>query len=106
MPCRDEWTEREDLEKDYRELALVRASLCAVLSVLEEDDATFAAILKKIDWKEAGVSKREFLSWWTDHMEKDRKRKEQEAKLMREKEILKEALSKLTDEEKKILGIK
>lgn len=105
MPCRDGM---EDLRRseEYAERALIRASLCAVLTVLESDDAAFASMLKKIDWKEAGVSKREFLTWWEDHKEEDRVRRERMAEQLREIKIRKEALAKLTPEEKKILGVK
>ena len=106
MPCRDYLAEDQwRLEKD-KEAAMVRASLCAVLTVLEDDDAAFAAVLKKIDWKEAGVTKREFLSWWEDHKIEDEQRRLREIKESREKKIRKDALAKLTAEEKKLLGIK
>ena len=105
MPCRDGMEDvrrREDAERR----AIVEASLCAVLTVLEADDDAFASMLKKIDWKEAGVTKRQFLTWWEDHKEWDRKRREAVAKQVHEAKVRKDALAKLTDEEKKILGIK
>ena len=106
MPCRDEWAEEQDRRAAFQELALVRASLCAVLTFIEGDDTAFAAMLKDIDWKEAGVSKREFLAWWEEHKIEDALRRKREAEEKREKEIRKTALAKLTPEEKKILGVK
>lgn len=106
MPCRDWSVEESHTEKLKKERNMLRASMCAVLTALEGDDATFAAVLKKIDWKEAGVTKRELLMWWEEHKESDKIRREREAKIKREREIRASALSKLTDEEKKILGVK
>lgn len=105
MPCRDGM---EDLRRaeEHAERALIRASLCAVLTLLEKDPGGFALMLKQIDWKEAGVSKREFLGWWEDHKEEDAKRRERMAEQLREIKVRKDALAKLTDEEKKVLGIK
>ena len=106
MPCRDEWAEEQDRKAAFRELALVRASLCAVLTFIEGDDTAFAAMLKDIDWKEAGVSKKEFLSWWETHKHEDIQRRKREAAEKREKELRANALAKLTLEERKLLGIK
>lgn len=108
MPCRDEMAEAQDRKRDYQELAFLRAGLCAVLTVMEKNmkKKTFAQYIDCIDWKEAGVTKREFLGWWEDHKEKDRKRLAAMEKQLKEIKIRKEALAKLTDEEKKILGVK
>lgn len=105
MPCRD-WTVEDRYSEISKELSKVSASLCAVLTVLEGDDAAFSAILKKIDWKEAGITKREFLMWWEDHKEQDKIRRARVAKELREIKIRKDALAKLTPEERKILGVK
>lgn len=106
MPCRDWTVEDEWRMRGSAEKAMLSASLCAILTLLEKDPAGFVLMLKKIDWKEAGVSKREFMRWWEDHKEKDAARQVREAKEKAEKKIRDEALSKLTDEEKKILGVK
>jgi len=105
MPCRDGMEDVRRREESERR-AIIEASLCAVLTVLDKDDAEFGAFLKKIDWKEAGVTKRQFLSWWEDHKEWDRKRREAVAQQVHEAKVRKDALSKLTEYEKKILGIK
>ncbi len=106
MPCRDEMVEDMWRREAAEKAAMVEASLCAVMMVLESDDKTFKSTLKKIDWKEAGVTKRQFLSWWEDHKEVDAKRRERMAAQLREIKIRKDALAKLTPEEKKILGVK
>lgn len=48
----------------------------------------------------------EVLDWWTKHQEDDRKHREAEEEKRRRAQIREAALSKLTDEEKKILRIK
>lgn len=106
MPCRDEMVEDMWRREAAEKAAMVEASLCAVITLLEKDPAGFALMLKQIDWKEAGVKKRQFLSWWEDHKEEDAKRRERMAAQLREIKIRKDALAKLTPEEKKILGIK
>ena len=106
MPCRDWTVEDEWRMKGSVEKAMLSASLCAILTLLEKDPDGFALMLKKIKWKEAGVSKRELMRWWEDHKEKDVKRRERMAEQLKEIKIRKDALAKLTPEEKKILGIK
>lgn len=106
MPCRDEFA--EDLRRRERDVegALTKAGLCAILTALGDKSSLFEETLSKVDWKEAGIKKRELLSWWEQHKEEDRARREREKRVKHEKKIRKEALSKLSDEEKKILGIK
>ena len=48
----------------------------------------------------------EVREWWEQHQEADRKAKEAAAEKRRKAKIKKDALAKLSDEEKKILGIK
>jgi hypothetical protein len=44
--------------------------------------------------------------WWEKHQEDDRKAQEAKAEKARKAKLKKDALAKLSDEEKKILGIK
>lgn len=48
----------------------------------------------------------EVREWWEKHQEADRKAQEAKAEKARRAKVKKEALAKLSDEEKKILGIK
>jgi len=48
----------------------------------------------------------EVREWWEQHQEADRKAQEAKLEKARKAKIKKEALSKLSDEEKKVLGIK
>lgn len=47
----------------------------------------------------------ELQMWWRDHQIADAKREEKERKIREENEIKETALSKLTEEEKKVLGV-
>ena len=106
MPCRDWDVPHSGSTVVDKGAAVAKAGLCAVLTVLESDDAAFADMLKKINWKEAGITKREMLLWWESHKEQDARRRERMAEQLREIKIRKDALAKLTPEEKKVLGIK
>jgi len=48
----------------------------------------------------------EVREWWDKHQEDDRKAQEAKAERARKAKLKKDALAKLSDEEKKILGIK
>jgi len=48
----------------------------------------------------------EVREWWDKHQEDDRKAQEAKAERARRAKLKKDALAKLSDEEKKILGIK
>lgn len=106
MPCRDWTVEDEWRAKDAAEKALLRASLCAVLSALERQGDLYENVLSFIDWRESGVTEKEFRSWWKEHKREDAERRKRQREADRKERLRKSALSKLTDEEKKILGIK
>lgn len=93
MPCRDEWPE-ETSSRLAGEVAKLRAMLCAVLIVIDvpggigEDAkgevADLDYVLKRIDYKEAGITRGELVAWWDEHQEADRVRREAAAQLKRE----------------------
>ena len=99
MPCmsyddRPDYSEREWKNKTDK---LARIA-CKVLTSLEESDRheLLVQILKDDEVRD----------WWEAHQEADRKAREAKERKEREARIRKEALAKLTDEERKILGIK
>lgn len=127
MPCRYDPTpeeiaqerrrEREARERPLEEeIARLRGELgrresilCAVLTVLddgfESHGVTFylPAVLDRVDWQEAGVTRRETEEWWQDHLEQDAARREREAVI---REIKRRTiLERLTPEEREILGL-
>lgn len=47
----------------------------------------------------------EVREWWIAHQEADRKEREREARAQKRKEIKEQALARLTEEEKEVLGL-
>lgn len=94
MPCRDY---EVDYSSHYREQhdRLARIACKAMTALVKEGKADF--LLLKDD---------EVREWWEKHLEADRKAKEEAAEKRRINKLKKEALAKLSDEEKKVLGIK
>lgn len=105
MPCRDDGA-YDNIRTEYREDPLVIARLnrvtrllCYVLSRLPIATYHHLVSLKK---KEA----RELREWWEDHQRSDAEREKREnAKRLLEKKK-RAALSKLSPEDKSILGLK
>lgn len=96
----------------------LQAALCVSLTFIESlDDNKLTELCLSTDWKEAGITEKAFLSWWINHKAADIKRREREKREATAKERKQEAeklrkakraiaLSKLTDEDLKALGIK
>lgn len=99
MPCRSDGWEVSVNRENEKELQLLRAAVCAFMTAYADE-------YHKLDWKEAGIKQKELELWWEDHQEKDKARREQEARMKREHEVKKAALARLTDEELKALGLK
>lgn len=104
MPCRTDYIDDHEFAA-RKEASLTKAALCAVLH------AMFAKGIHPfedpvIDWKEAGVTKKELRTWWINHLREDEVRKEREAKEKQLKEEKRAALAKLTPKERALLGLK
>jgi len=97
MPCRsyesDDKHSYYELKKHTDKLARM---LCNAMTAIKDDPALLAIILKD----------KELNDWWTKHIEDDRKEKERIEEENRRKKVKRDALSKLTEEEKLLLGIK
>lgn len=102
MPCMSydtNWASSSN-DSDIRRLKneadkLARIACKALTELVKSGHADFL-VLKDDEVRE----------WWEKHQEDDRKAQEAKAEKARRAKIKKEALSKLSDEEKKILGIK
>jgi hypothetical protein len=81
------------LKKEADKLARIA---CAAMTELEKMGKEDFLILKN---EEVG-------HWWASHKEADRKERERVAELERRERLKKEALDRLTDEEKELLGLK
>lgn len=62
-------------------------------------------VLRDVDWIEVGVKPAQVKTWWRRHLKQDEARRAQEAAEKERQRIKTQALSKLTEEEKKALGI-
>lgn len=97
MPCRDYESDngyemREHYKQQCDKLARIA---CAAMEELERQGKEDFLILKN---EEVG-------HWWAAHKEADRKEKARVAELERRKRVKEEALARLTDEEKELLGL-
>ena len=102
MPCHDyrddDCTVNSALEE---KISFLEAALCATLEAFELE--TGMSVLDWIDYKEAGITRNQLDRWWKLHQNLDKNRKEEEKK--RTEKLIKQALGKLSKEEKKALNL-
>ena len=101
MPCLNNYGNDSD-HADLRELANLRATLCAVFRVLEEH-GQLEKLLKKLDYKEAGLKRKQITSWYAEHKALDDRRRAQAVAAAADLALIASARSKLTEEELKAL---
>ena len=115
MPCRDYYDDHpEAYFRDVTEPALKKqisfaeSALCAALHALEHVDSLVETVSPKTgdfyDWlnfKEAGITKKDLVKWHKTHKELDKKHRAEEEALLKAS-----ALAKLSPEERRVLGIK
>lgn len=129
MPCRDYYDDHpeayygpmmkskdEEISKLRKQISFAESALCEALKSLEHVSSTATKQSDWYDWinyGDAGITKTELVSWHTAHKELDRKHRAalerkiaKETEELRLKEVAKNARSKLTAEERKVLGIK
>jgi hypothetical protein len=116
MPCRDFYGDHpHQYFKDVTEpalkkqIAFAESALCQALVALEHVDSLVETVSPKkgdfydwINYKEAGITKSELIKWHKNHRKLDAMHREQE----RLKQVREAALAKLSDEERKVLGVK
>lgn len=101
MPCSDGgYYDRIYDEDRRRDLGEREAMLCAALTVLKANN-----LLNKINYKEAGVTKKALEEWWAGHQRQDAMRRAEERRRAEQKRTKEEALKKLTPAERKALGL-
>ena len=119
MPCRDYYDDHpEKYFKDVTEPALKKqvafaeSALCQtladferVLTALHEAHPDIYELSPKpldhINYTEAGITRKELERWWKQHKKLDAQHREAE----RLKKIRESALSKRSEEERKVLGV-
>ena len=72
MPCTDGGVPYPESRLEIL-TTLTPQMLCAVLSAMSADEGR--ALLDKVDWKEAGVSRNRLEEWWRLHQQHDQARK-------------------------------
>lgn len=125
MPCQDTWCESErdaDIRHEQRVervknltryVALELGYIQTPLHDHQENTRFLCSTIKKMSKNQLdkivynGYNKmaRDLADWWDEHQEMDKAREKEEQKKKREREVRKSALSKLTDEERRILGV-
>jgi len=102
MPCMSydtNWASSSsdrDVQRLKKEADKLARIACAAMTELEKMGKEDFLILKN---EEVG-------HWWAAHKEADRKERERVAEKERRERVKKEALDRLTDEEKELLGLK
>lgn len=120
MPCYDARDHEPVQPRLYHGLTAeqLEAVLCGLMTVLEDAGTVggvplsanhIADALGRVDWAEAGVTRKQATDWWKAHKAADKARRDREARIREEaerKERLKaSALSKLTPAERIALGL-
>jgi hypothetical protein len=112
MPCRDydDWRPEKKTSHGMT-FEHFEAAMCGILGVIEKtgNDTTpegrVRMLFNQVDWNEAGVPRRLVEIWWRKHKEDDRLRREREEAERTQQELRKIALSKLTADERRALGL-
>jgi uncharacterized protein YjiS (DUF1127 family) len=121
MPCRDYYDDHpEAYFRDVKEPALKKqisfaeSALCLTLRKFQETlervehwhergaQTNPLDIMSDEDFADAGITRKELEKWWKNHKKLDAEHREQE----RLKKLKESALAKLSDEERKVLGLK
>ena len=71
-----------------------------------DETGIFGTILFGIDEAKCGVHRAEIVKWWTDHQAEDAKRLALEEAKQSAERLKREALAKLSPEERAALGLK
>lgn len=105
MPCRVDEPYEATPKKPMETVHGLEAALCGILTALTKNGDIQRAV-DFFDSAEAGITADEIMEWWTIHQAKDeaRRKREQEARAREDRK--KAALSKLTAEERNLLGLR
>lgn len=101
MPCRDyetdSWGSNYRETEKYKERADMLARIaCKAMTALEQMGKEDFLLLKDAEVRE----------WWAAHKEADRREQARLAEIERRERVKAEALARLSDEEKELLGLK
>ncbi len=106
MPCYDGGPREPTISQErLDEFRRIEAMLCAMFKTAEKL-GWLPTLMENIDWKAAGIKRYQMEEWWVYHKAADELRRQQEAEEAERLRKIKSAKSKLTNEERKLLGIK
>lgn len=109
MPCRDYIAINSKPSQKELDADLTEAVLCAFTRTLKNNSTKeypeFNHFLNYINWEESGVTKKEYLDWWDRHELIDDQRIKKNKNQIEMARKRNDALSKLTGEERILLGL-
>lgn len=117
MPCRDYYQEYPDqyyadtIAGLKKQISFAESALCAALNALEHVHGLANLDTKQgdfYDWLNypgSGIKKKELVKWHTRHRELDAEHRAEAERRAIKQRIRKQALAKLSTEERKILGV-
>lgn len=103
--CQCEQCNNRNKQQDATKNQLLTQFLCASMSAIEEHCQDIEYFFKNVDFKECGTTVQSLLSWWNEHKKEDIKRREKERNEEEKHKLRLLAISKLTLEERKALGV-
>ncbi len=83
-----------------RQIERLEAMLCALIKV-----GGLEKMLANADWEAAGVGAADLKAWWEQHQDKDRRMNKAREVIIARDQRRAAALAKLTDDEKRDLGL-
>jgi hypothetical protein len=111
MPCRvddEDWKPRKETRHGMA-IDDFEAVLCGLFTALEGREQINDMLplwLSSVDWKEAGIKRKQVETWWRDHKAEDERRRKREKAEKRTADLRLTAISKLSPDELAALGIK
>jgi RPA family protein len=94
--------QEKDLDTYYTDTSKsdkITRTLCSLITKMDDETRN------KIVYNGKDKTSRRLADWWDEHQEADKKRLADEAKQKQKEKIKKSALSKLSEEERKALGL-
>lgn len=104
MPCNDGGYGNGYAEKQAK---WFEALACGIFTQMDKQpiDGLLNDILDNLDYQEMGINRLDVEFWWKSHKSADEKRRAEEAQKAQIEELRILGLSKLTQEERKALGL-